>query len=30
MNKIWDRNPSKSEIIDGCGGEDKNESGALK
>ena len=25
MDKIWDRNPSKSEIIGHCGGDDKNE-----
>jgi len=23
MNKIWDRNRSKSEVIDGCGGDGK-------
>ena len=25
MDKIWDRNPSKSEVIDRCGGDEKNE-----
>ena len=25
MNKIWDRNPSKSEVIGHCGGDEKNE-----
>jgi len=24
MDKIWDRNPSKSEVIGYCGGEEKN------
>ena len=24
MDKIWDRNPSKSEVIGRCGGDDKN------
>ena len=23
MDKIWDRNPSKSEVIDRCGGDEK-------
>ena len=23
MDKIWDRNPSKSEVIGGCGGDEK-------
>ena len=23
MDKIWDRNPSKSEVIDWCGGDEK-------
>ena len=25
MDKIWDRNPSKSEVIGRCGGDEKNE-----
>jgi len=25
MDKIWDRNPSKSEVIDRCGGDEQNE-----
>ena len=25
MDKIWDRNPSKSEVIGRCGGMEKNE-----
>ena len=25
MDKIWDSNPSKSEIIGRCGGDEKNE-----
>ena len=25
MDKIWDRNPSKSGVIDRCGGDEKNE-----
>jgi len=25
MDKIWDRNPSKSEDIGRCGGDEKNE-----
>ena len=25
MDKIWDRNPSKSEVIGHCGGDEKNE-----
>jgi len=25
MNKIWYRNPSKSEVIGRCGGDEKNE-----
>ena len=25
MDKIWDRNPSKSEIIGHCGGDEKTE-----
>ena len=25
MDKIWYRNPSKSEVIDRCGGDEKNE-----
>ena len=25
MDKIWDRNPSKSEVIGRCGGDDKTE-----
>ena len=25
MDKIWDRNPSKSEVIDRCGGDEKPE-----
>ena len=25
MDKIWDRNPSKSEVIGRCGGDKKNE-----
>ena len=25
MDKIWYRNPSKSEVIGHCGGDDKNE-----
>jgi len=25
MNKIWDRNPSKSEVISRCSGIEKNE-----
>ena len=25
MDKIWDRNPSKSEIIGRCGGDEKTE-----
>ena len=24
MDKIWDRNPSKSEVICRCGGDEKN------
>ena len=24
MDKIWDRNPSKSEVIGCCGGDEKN------
>ena len=24
-DKIWDRNPSKSEVIGRCGGDEKNE-----
>ena len=24
MDKIWYRNPSKSEVIDRCGGDEKN------
>ena len=24
MDKIWDRNPSKSEVIGRCGGDEKN------
>jgi len=27
MNKIWDRNPSKSEVIDHCGTDEKNPNG---
>ena len=23
MDKIWDRNPSKSEVIGSCGGDEK-------
>ena len=26
MDKIWDRNTSKSEVIGRCGGDDKKES----
>ena len=26
MDKIWDRNPLKSEVIGRCGGDEKNES----
>ena len=25
MDKIWDRNPSKSEVIGRCDGDEKNE-----
>jgi len=25
MDKSWDRNPSKSEVIGRCGGDEKNE-----
>jgi len=25
MDKIWDRNPSKSDTIGRCGGDEKNE-----
>ena len=25
MHNIWDRNPSKSEVIGRCGGDEKNE-----
>ena len=25
MDKIWNRNPSKSEVIGRCGGDEKNE-----
>ena len=25
MDKIWDRNPSKSEVIGCCGGDEKTE-----
>ena len=25
MDKIWDRNPAKSEVIGRCGGDEKNE-----
>ena len=25
MDKIWDRNPSKSEVIGRCGGDENNE-----
>ena len=25
MDKIWDRNPSKSEVIGRCGGDEKTE-----
>jgi len=25
MDKIWDRNPSKSEVIGRCGGDETNE-----
>ena len=30
MDKIWDRNPSKSEVIGLCGGDEKNKNKTKK
>ena len=30
MDKIWDRNPSKSEVTGRCGGDEKNQKSNAK
>ena len=30
MNNIWERNPSKSQVIGRCGGDEKNKPEQLK